>query len=254
MTSFWHWLVQQYVWVILLVVGAIPIVTGLLVYAVAMSRPVVRWIKPSEIAPPYLGSVTLLFALFASLMMGDIWNRETRVGEVVQAEALNLRKTLDIAQVCGAPCDGARDAALGYARLLAEHEWSRRWVHQSPLADAGLNQLLDAISAINPANAARAKLFDVHQELRRLRSARYGIMNSDMAPHRWNMLILLGILTQLVLASVHVGRPVALAMVLGLFTAAFVVALVYMTELGWPAADASVISPEDLQRILPKPN
>jgi hypothetical protein len=33
-----------------------------------------------------------------------------------------------------------------------------------------------------------------------------------------------------------------------------VVTLVYMAELAWPAADATVISPEDLHHILPVPN
>jgi hypothetical protein len=254
MTAFWQWLVPQPVWVILVVVGAIPIATGLVVFALAVSPPVVRRIKPQEIAPPYLGAVTLLFALFASLMMGDIWHRETRVGEIVQAEAQSLRAALDIAAVCGAPCDDARAATYGYARLLANQEWTRSWVHLSPLADAGLDHLLSSLKAIDTDNAARTSLLAQHQQLRRLRSERYGIMNFDMAPHRWNMIIMLGVLTQLVLASVHVGRRTALIVVLGLFTAAFVVTLVYMAELAWPAADATVISPEDLHHILPVPN
>lgn len=250
MTAFWQWLVPQQVWVILLVVGAIPIITGLAVYLLALSPPVVRWIKPQEIAPPYLGAVTLLFALFASLMMGDIWHRETRVGEIVQEEAQGLRSALDTAAVCGAPCNDTREAVYGYARLLSNQEWSRNWHHLSPLADAGLDRILSSLTTIDAGNGARASLLALHQQLRHLRSERYGIMNFDMAPHRWNMLIALGVLTQLVLASVHVGRRTALIVVLGLFTAAFVLTIVYMAELAWPAADQTVISPEDLQRIL----
>ncbi|MDF2809149.1 MAG: hypothetical protein K0S56_180 [Microvirga sp.] len=254
MTAFWQWLVPQPVWVILVVVGAIPIVTGGLIYALAMSSPIVRWVKPQEIAPPYIGAVTLLFALFASLMMADIWHRETRIGDIVQQEAQDLRAALDVAAVCGTPCDDVREASFGYARLLANQEWSRQWVRLSPLAGAGLDRLLASLSSLDATNTAKSGLLALHQDLRRLRSERYAIMNFDMAPHRWNVLIALGVLTQLVLASIHVGRRVALGVVLGLFTAAFVVSIVYMAELAWPPADATMISSEDLQRILPKPD
>jgi len=254
MSTFWEWFIWQGTWVIVLSIGAIPILTGIAVYCLALSGPVTRLVRPAELAPPYIGAVTLLFALFASLMMGDIWHRESHIGHLVQEEASRLRSIVDLSELCGPPCAGVRDATQNYARTLAAGEWRREWVKLSPDADTALSQVLVALGAMgrSPAVEAstQASFMTTYSVLRRLRSERYGILYFDMAPHRWAMIIVLGVLTQLVLASLHVGRRNALVIVLTLFTLAFVATLAYMAALVWPAADQSVISPEDMRRLL----
>jgi len=254
MSAFWEWFIWQGTWVIVLSIGAIPILTGIAVFALALSRPVAGWVRPAEIAPPYIGAVTLLFALFASLMMGDIWHRESHMGHLVQEEASRLRTVVDLSELCGPPCEGVRDAAQDYARTLAAGEWRREWVKLSPDADTALSRVLAALAGLDRSATAEAStqgsFMTIYSELRRLRSERYGILYFDMAPHRWAMIIVLGVLTQLVLASLHVGRRNALVVVLTLFTLAFVATLAYMAALVWPGADQSVISPEDMRRLL----
>ena len=252
--TIWNWFVSQDYWIIFVGVSLIPVASSLMLFWIGTRPFVVDLVRPPDIAMAYLGTVTLLFALFAAFMMGDIWRRESSVVEVITQEALSIQSILDLSDACGAPCGGIHGNAQRYAQLLVDHEWNVEWSEQSPLVHKELESMVPMLGTIDrdPAvsNAVRSGLYAAYQDLQHQRAERYSIINFDMAPHRWIMVTLLGVLTQISLMTLHAGRPNALGTVLCVFTLAFVAMLTYTASLAWPTADETVLPPALLERIL----
>lgn len=234
--------------------GCIPLLTGLLCYWAATRFRVVTYFDPKDMQATYLGAITLPFSLFLAFMIGDIWSRESRYAQTVLQEVQKLDSMLDTARVCGTPCQPVDDAVGAYARSLALHEWDEGWVAPHAEVTTQLDEVMVAI-AIVEADAAvpthiRNWLLTAQSDLRRLRTDRYFILHSDLAPHRWVVVLLLGLLSQIGLAALHVGRRPQLALCLTTFSLAFALTFSYTITLAWPTVDESIIPSEQLKRIL----
>lgn len=250
MTQLWHWLLDQEIWQIAVAFTVIPILTGTAVYLLGARGGAARYMaRQGPLAPAYLTSITVVFSLFAAFMLGDIWEREGRIQTIVSQEAHRLHVLVDLAVVCGRPCDPVVEAARGYATALSTHEWASEWTELSPEAGSALDHLLATVEDPDTA-PMRGVVLEAYTELRQLRNDRFALLYYDLSPHRWVMLVVLGVLTQMALATLHPNRPGALAIVLALFTATFIAIVVYMVVVAWPNADESILSPEIVRVIL----
>lgn len=250
----WTQLVIDEFWLFVSLVFLGPLLTGGIAYWVAMRPGVIGWLDPKLFSPTYLGALTLPFSLFLAFMIGDIWTRQTHYAQTVLEEAQGIDAMLDLAGVCGSPCQGVDGALRIYARSLSESEWKQGWVEPAPVVLAALDNVVAAITHIetqgNVAPHIRSALMMGKAELRRLRTDRYFILHAVLAPHRGMVVVLLGILSQIGLAALHIGRRPQLIVSLLTFSIAFSVTLAYTATLAWPTVDKSIIPIEELQRIL----
>ncbi|MBS7542864.1 DUF4239 domain-containing protein [Ancylobacter oerskovii] len=235
-------------------IGAIPLATGLLCYWGAMHPRVIAIFDPRDLQTSYLPALTLPFALFLAFMVSDIWNRETRYAQTVLQEVQKLDAMLDTARVCGPTCANIDEAVSAYARALSHYEWDEGWVYPQPEVSQAFDTLVSTVAVAEADNTVashvRSALLAGQTELRRLRTDRYFILHADLAPHRWLVVLLLGVLSQVGLAALHVGRRPQLRLALATFSIAFSVTLAYTVGLAWPTVDESIIPSEDLRRIL----
>ncbi len=241
-------------WVLVALFAFIPLLTGLVICRVAMLRRFVEWFHPKELATSYLGALTLPFALFLAFMMSDIWQRETKFAQTVLQEVQRLDAMLDVARVCGAPCQAVDDAIGAYARALSRDEWDEGWTYPQASVSARFDALTDTIAKVEAsgevAGHLRAALLTGQGELRRLRTDRYFILHVDLAPHRWAVVLMLGVLSQIGLAALHVGKKPQLILSVATFSVAFSVTLAYTVALAWPTVDENIIPREELTRVL----
>ncbi|WP_210255183.1 hypothetical protein [Ancylobacter pratisalsi] len=253
----WTQLVVDEFWLFVSLVFLGPLLTGGIAYYVAMRPSMIAWLDPKLFSPTYLGALTLPFSLFLAFMIGDIWNRETHYAQTVLEEAQSIDAMLDLTGVCGQPCQGVDDALRTYARNLSANEWNQGWVEPAPVVVAAMDSVVVAIAQAEAQGAAaphiRSALMAGKAELRRLRTDRYFILHADLAPHRGFVVVLLGILSQIGLAALHIGRRQQLIVSLLTFSLAFSVTLAYTATLAWPTVDESIIPAEELQRILSLP-
>lgn len=241
-------------WGSVVVVGVTPLIWGIVVYRVAMAPKVVDWVNPKDFANSVLGALTLPFALFFAFMISDIWAGDMRLSRTMQEEVQTLGTGVDLSDMCGAPCEELREAIIDYARKVVTLEWREGWTGLVPEAAIGLdviNQHLREVEA-NPATpiTLRGPLVQTYTQLRKLRAERYFAVYSDLAPHRWLMVLLLGLLSQAGMAALHVGRRPNLIVGLALFTAAFIITMGYTMALVWPSVDDSLLSSENLAQLL----
>lgn len=250
----WKQLIVGEYWMLVALFALLPLLTGMAIYVVAMLPRFIAWFQPKDLATSYLGALTLPFALFLAFMMSDIWQRETRFAQTVLQEVQRLDAMLDVARICGAPCQAIDDAVGAYARALAQHEWDEGWTFPQPIVSTRFEALVGAIAQAETrsdiAGHLRAALLAGQGELRRLRTDRYFILHVDLAPHRWAVVLLLGVLSQIGLAALHVGKRPQLILSLATFSIAFSVTLAYTVALAWPTVDENIIPREELTRVL----
>jgi len=247
-------IVGEYFWIFVTLIGLLPLATGWLCYWVAMRPKAVEGFHPRDLQTSYLGALTLPFALFLAFMVSDIWNRETRYAQTVLSEVQKLDAMIDTARVCGPACAQVESAVGIYARALSHYEWDEGWVAPHEAVSRAFDGLIAAISSAEAettvATHLRSALLAGQIELRRLRTDRYFILHADLAPHRWIVVLLLGFLSQVGLAALHVGRRPQLVLGMVTFSVAFAVTLAYTIALAWPTVDESIIPSDELARIL----
>lgn len=246
--------VSDYFPLFVLFIATIPLLAGWLCYWVAMRPRLVAVFVPRDLQTSYLGALTLPFALFLAFMVSDIWSRENRYAQTVLQEVQKLDAMLDVARVCGPSCQPIDDAVGAYARALSLREWDEGWVRPHPdvttafdgLADAIASAEADATVPIHIRNVMLASQLD----LRRLRTDRYFILHADLAPHRWVVVMVLGLLSLIGLAALHVGKRYQLMIGLSTFAIAFSMTLAYTVLLAWPTVDESIVPSDQLRRVL----
>ncbi len=246
--------VSEYFTVFVVFVATIPLLAGGACYWLAMRPRLVAVFVPRDLQTSYLSALTLPFALFLAFMVSDIWNRETQYARTALQEVQKLDAMLDIARVCGPECRAVDDAVGVYARALSRYEWDEGWVQPHAEVSASFEALVDVIARAE-ANAAvpshlRNLLLSGQLELRRLRTDRYFILHADLAPHRWIVVMVLGVLSLVGLAALHVGKRYQLMIGLSTFAIAFSMTLAYTVVLAWPTVDESIIPSDQLRRIL----
>ena len=137
---------------------------------------------------------------------------------------------------------------------LSRYEWDEGWVRPQAEVSATFEALVDAIGRAEADSAIptyiRSVLLAGQIELRRLRTDRYFILHADLAPHRWIVVMVLGLLSLVGLAALHVGKPYQLILGLSTFAIAFSMTLAYTVVLAWPTVDESIIPSEQLRRVL----
>lgn len=236
--------------------ATIPLLAGWACYWVAMRPRLIAVFNPRDLQTSYLGALTLPFALFLAFMVSDIWNRETRYAQTVLQEVQRLDAMLDIARVCGPTCAPIDDAVGAYARALSLHEWDEGWVRPHPEVSTAFDGLVRAVSKSEAGADAevpayiRNALLAAQLDLRRLRTDRYFILHADLAPHRWIVVMVLGLLSLIGLAALHVGKRYQLIIGLTTFAIAFSTTLAYTVALSWPTVDESIVPSEELRRVL----
>ena len=244
----------EYYWMVVVIIASIPLLTGTVVYWIAMRPSVIAGFRPGDLAASYLGAIALPFALFLAFMISDIWARETRYAQTVLQEVQRIDAIHDISRICGRGCDPVDDALGAYARALSTYEWDEGWIEENAEVMKVFDRLINAVATAEQTGAVpphlRSALVTGQTELRRLRTDRHFILHADLAPHRWIVVLTLGLLTQIAMAALHIGRRPQLLLSLSTFSLAFAVVLAYTVALAWPTVDESIIPSNELARLL----
>jgi hypothetical protein len=197
---------------------------------------------------PFFGSVAILFALFAAFLANDVWRQIERAQTALAREADGVRTILRLAEAEGGPGKPLTVAVVGYSRSVMDSEWSamRQGKEAAETVDA-LHKL--ALAVVNPQVFAGAPpalhqaVVDAFVEIRQARTDRIAISTRHGASINWLAMVILGILTQVAVAVVHLDKIRPQVLALCVFTAAFAstVALVGINErpfAGVPIDDA----------------
>jgi hypothetical protein len=189
------------------------------------------------VAGPFFVSVAVLFSLFAAFLANDVMRQNERAQAAVTREADGVRTILRLAESLGEAGNPVQSAALSYAASVLDEEWPQMRLGTMPAENlSALRQLILAVvapkTAASAASTAHQAMVDALVEIRQARMERFALIAHESAPINWLGMIILGIITQVAVAAVHLERPQPQVLALLIFTAGFAatVALVGLNE------------------------
>jgi len=204
---------------------------ALLLATVAFKTPLSRRVQMlSGVVAPFFGSVAVLFALLTGFLANDVSDRSRQAFRSVQMEAGELHNLHTLSVAAASDMRPIRAALKTYVTSVIADEWpAMDETRPSAKTVAAYDDLLREVS--NPA-LARGSGSPVHAAL--LNSAlRIGTARNDRlalsADHtndlKWLVVILLGLVTQVAIALVHLDKPRAFLATQTVFATAVIVAL-----------------------------
>ena len=221
--------------------GAVGIVLGPFVLLALVATGIVWLTHLSPARPffvscigvtgPFFAAVSLLFGLFAAFLANDVHNQNAEIRAAIFREADGLRTVLRLAEALGAAGKPVTAAAVAYTEAVLSKEWPamRQWTSGpedlGALRNLTLTVLQPEPGAVLPPAAHEVML----QSLVDIRQARLErlTLTAGVSDHmNWLAMFVLGVLTQIAVAVVHLDRLRPQALALAVFTTAFAATVV----------------------------
>jgi len=151
-----------------------------------------------------------------------------------------------------------RAAARDYVASVLQDEWPHmRHEHEAATTSAALEKLLrlasDPGNAQQAGQAVEAALLNAVLRIAAARSSRLSLSTDLADDYKWEAVLLLALLAQFAVASVHLQRPRPQILALLVFTASAVTALDLVAICEDPFHGAHQISPAPLEDLLTGP-
>lgn len=208
--------------------AALPVAVALVIFAVEARGPLAPRIRASRgIVAPYFTSVSILFGLFAALLVSDVWQKTNAAKDAVQVESDTVLVLAHLARANGID-------ALVIPRLKAyaiaagaEDPYSTGIAGtRNETGKAYLDLLTTLSQAYGLDGQVRGAMLTAARELLRAHDERLSLANDVTAPIKWFAILVFGAITQIALLLVHVDNRRAMRVAVGLFTIAFSFCLV----------------------------
>jgi hypothetical protein len=174
-----------------------------------------------------LTSLSILFGLFAALLVSDVWRKANDAEQAVHEEGAAVRAIAHAARANGIePIIIPRLKAYIVA-ASAEDPYSRKNASGRGKADIAYHELLTAIvKDSNLESGVRAHLLLSARDLLRAHDNRLYLANDTTAPIKWFAILLFGTITQVGLLLSHIEDRRTMRVNVALFTIAFAFCLI----------------------------
>ncbi len=238
---------------------------ALLYYGVAValvllvfSSPLKATIKTfTGVVGPFFSSVAILFALLTSFLSYDILERNRQATKAVQSEAGELQNVYSLSVASVTDMSDIRKALQAYVSSALQHEWLPASGHSAPDTDAAydefLRQLSDPSISRDASAAVHVAMLSAAVRAGTARNNRITLSTDRTGELKWISVLLLGVITQVAIAVVHLERRRAMVAALTVFSTGAIVALGLVALQEDPFGGVFKVSPVPLERLLTLP-
>jgi hypothetical protein len=210
------------------------------------------------VVAPFFTAVSVLFALLTGFLANDIADRNRQAARTVQTEAAELRSVYTLSVASISDMRGIRLAVTDYVRALVTDEWpAMQHDGSAPSASSAYDALLREVSDPAIAQAAGAAvhsaLLNATVRAGAARSERIALAADRTNEIKWMTVLLLGVVTQIAIALVHLQKRRVNAAALAVFSIAAVIALGMIALQERPFAGDVSVAPGPLEEVLHLP-
>ncbi len=223
---------------------------------VSFGRPLGARIRRFDgVAPPFFGAVAILFALMAGFLASDIADRNRQAGRAVQTETAELRNVFTLSVASKPDMAAIRAAWTDYVKAVIRDEWpAMADGNSAPSVDRAFDALLRELSepsmAANAGTAVNVAMINAAVRVSSARSERLALASDSTSELKWSIVLILGIMTQVAIAVVHLQKRNAQIAALAVFSVAAVVALGLIALQEHPFSGAVRVGPAPLAELL----
>jgi hypothetical protein len=225
-----------------------------LVALISFSPLANRFKTLSGVVAPFFTSVAILFALLTGFLANDIGDRNRQALRAVQAEAGELQNIYSLSVASVTEMSAVRIAVKAYASSVVRDEWPASEGNSSPRTETAYDDLLRELSdpAItrDASGAVHSALLTAAVRVGTARAVRLSLSSDRTNDLKWISVLILGLITQVALALVHLERPRAMLTALIVFASGAIVALGLIALQEDPFDGAFRVSPAPLERLL----
>lgn len=230
--------------------------TGLIVAWFAFGPVFTKRVRHLEgVVAPFFGSVSILFALLTGFLASDIADRNRLAARAVQAEAGELRNVFTLSVAAASDMRDIRTAWADYVKAVIKDDWpAMEHGEQATSVNAAYDVLLREVSdpriATEAGAAVHAALLNAAVRIGTARSDRLALASDRTSNLKWDIVLLLGVMTQIALGLVHLHKRNALMAALTVFSLAAVIALGLIGLQERPFAGDVRIAPAPLTELV----
>jgi hypothetical protein len=209
------------------------------------------------VVAPFFASSSMLFALMTAFLGNAVRESMRSANQAVMMERDGLVRIITLAEA--QPNNPAiwvlPDQARAYVRSVLADEWPLPpGRDHAPQTEAALRQMFTTVAhhdmAVLGGNAVQAAFLRALEEISAGRIIRLGLSRPDADNLRWMGVLLLGLLTQLSIAAVHLDRARAQVLALLLSTAGTVTALGVVATTERPFSGLLTVSRAPFEHVL----
>jgi hypothetical protein len=228
-----------------------------LIFLTMEQQPRLRSIFGSDewlVEPAMIGSVGLMFGLFAAFLANDIWGTNVLARNAVLQEADGIQAMLRYSEpLPEAEAKMMKNVLTTYVKKAIENEWPKMTAGEiEPEASNRLRAISNAIIIFEVGKSEGAviqgRLLDAFNQIRVNWQTRVRIAQERSITIKWQGVILFGLITQIAIGVVHFRRPKAMLVAQGIFGFAFALTTVLLFINEFPFSPLDPISAEPLIR------
>jgi hypothetical protein len=235
---------------------AFYVLTGALISWLCVGSPLRAKIQTvTGVVAPFFTAISVLFALLTGFLANDVGDRNRQAWRAVHSESSAAAGVYTLSVASASDMAAIRVALHDYLQSVLRDEWLEMAEDgASPKTDAALGALLRELSdpkiAAEAGQAVHSALLGTALRMRDARAERLALASDRTNDVKWTTVLILGVLTQIALAFVHLERPRAQVAAIALFSVAAVVALGLIALQEQPFDGALRISSAPLQEAL----
>ncbi len=206
------------------------------------------------VVAPFFGGIALLFALLTGFLASDIADRNRQAARTVQAEAGELRNVFTLSVAAASDMRDIRAAWGNYVKAVINDDWPAM-EHGTQAAsvnaayDALLREVSDPRIATEAGAAVHAALLNAAVRVGTARSDRLALASDRTNELKWIIVLLLGVMTQIGIALVHLHKRHAQSAALTVFSVTAVIAIGLIAMQERPFAGEVRIAPVPLLEL-----
>jgi hypothetical protein len=213
------------------------------------------------VAAPFFSSVAILFALTTSFLGYDIAERNRHATRAVQSEAGELQNLYSLSIASVTDMTKIRIALKAYVGSVLQDEWPQIGGTSGSSAaptdtayDELLGELSDPAISRDAGATIHAAMLNAAVRVGTARNSRLSLSADRTGDLKWISVLILGIITQVAVAVVHLEKWRAMAASLAVFSSAAVVALGMIALQEDPFGGVFQVSSAPLQRLVALPD
>lgn len=206
------------------------------------------------VVAPFFSSVAVLFALLTGFLANDVSERSRLAVRAIQTEAGELRNVHTLSVASASDMRAIRSALKAYVKSVVDDEWPAmdKGV-SSPNTLMAYDNLLREVSipsiAKDSGAAVHNAMLSTMVRVGTARSDRLALSTDHTSDLKWLIVLILGVMTQIAIAIVHLDKPRAFIGSLTVFSTAAVIALGTIALQEYPFDGAFRISPAPIAAL-----
>ncbi|PZA09612.1 hypothetical protein DNX69_22865 [Rhodopseudomonas palustris] len=239
---------------------------ALLYYGVAAALVAVVFASPLSgsiarfqgVVAPFFSSVAVLFGLLTGFLGYDVAERNRQATRAVQTEAGELQNVYTLSIAAASDMRNIRIALKDYVSSVLKNEWPTVNGVAAPATSTAFDKMLGEISAPaitrDSGAAVHVALLSSAVRVGTARNTRISLSTDRTSDLKWISVLILGVVTQIALALVHLDKQRPMIAALSVFATGAIVALGLIALQEDPFSGVFRVSPLPLEHVLSLPD